>query len=124
MTNLQSVQSRIELQISKLNIVFGALLLFGLSIAQAPSALAHGGGTDANGCHKDSSTGIEHCHDNNPSVDIPVSPTSGTTARTPISTSQCGLPGSVWQEIASRGETMNHIIVRKKNCIMDIQVHR
>lgn len=28
----------------------------------SPVAFAHGGGTDANGCHTDSSTGTRHCH--------------------------------------------------------------
>jgi hypothetical protein len=30
--------------------------------AATPSALAHGGGVDKNGCHKDRTTGQRHCH--------------------------------------------------------------
>lgn len=34
-----------------------------LALALASSqALAHGGGTDSNGCHADGSTGARHCH--------------------------------------------------------------
>ena len=34
------------------------VLLFGL----ASSALSHSGGTDANGCHRETATGGFHCH--------------------------------------------------------------
>lgn len=30
--------------------------------AASTSTLAHSGGTDAYGCHVDSSTGLRHCH--------------------------------------------------------------
>jgi hypothetical protein len=39
------------------------ILLIILSvIAGATSALAHSGGTDANGCHQDHQRGGYHCH--------------------------------------------------------------
>lgn len=38
-------------------------LILAVAVAATPSiALAHSGGTDANGCHNDSSTGTRHCH--------------------------------------------------------------
>ncbi|MGU3575668.1 YHYH domain-containing protein [Brucellaceae bacterium C25G] len=37
------------------------LSLFMLSVG-ATAALAHSGGTDANGCHTNSKTGVYHCH--------------------------------------------------------------
>lgn len=38
--------------------------IFALLLISAPlTALAHGGGLDANGCHADRATGARHCHD-------------------------------------------------------------
>lgn len=38
-------------------------VIIGLILAaMANIAVAHSGGTDAYGCHKDRSTGIYHCH--------------------------------------------------------------
>lgn len=33
-----------------------------LTLIVAGAAMAHSGGTDKYGCHKDHSTGIYHCH--------------------------------------------------------------
>lgn len=38
------------------------LLVVGLILAAPAPSTAHGGGLDANGCHRDSSTGEVHCH--------------------------------------------------------------
>ena len=47
-----------------------AFLILIAFIGFLPSpALSHGGGTDSNGCHKDSKTGIRHCH--TPKFDTP-----------------------------------------------------
>ncbi|MBZ9919084.1 YHYH domain-containing protein [Mesorhizobium sp. BR1-1-12] len=36
--------------------------LAALTLALATNASAHGGGTDANGCHMNHKTGVYHCH--------------------------------------------------------------
>jgi hypothetical protein len=38
------------------------LVLAVLASLVSVNAIAHGGRTDANGCHVDSRTGIQHCH--------------------------------------------------------------
>jgi hypothetical protein len=40
-------------------VVLLACVVFGIS---SNGALAHSGGTDANGCHTNHSTGAYHCH--------------------------------------------------------------
>lgn len=41
----------------------GKFFLMGLlALVLAGGASAHSGGTDKNGCHKDSRTGTRHCH--------------------------------------------------------------
>lgn len=37
-------------------------LLIALAFAFAAPAIAHSGGTDANGCHNETKTGGWHCH--------------------------------------------------------------
>ena len=37
-------------------------ILAGILIASSSFAIAHSGGTDKQGCHVDSRTGIRHCH--------------------------------------------------------------
>lgn len=41
--------------------VLTAIIL--LSLLSSAQTYAHGGGTNAQGCHKNSATGVEHCHD-------------------------------------------------------------
>lgn len=38
------------------------ILLALILLASSSVTLAHSGGTDRQGCHTDSSTGIRHCH--------------------------------------------------------------
>ncbi|MGL4827044.1 MAG: YHYH domain-containing protein [Vibrionaceae bacterium] len=38
------------------------LALFVISFVCVGTAFAHSGGTDSNGCHRDSKTGLRHCH--------------------------------------------------------------
>ena len=40
----------------------GALLAFFLAISPTSGALAHGGGLDSSGCHRETATGGYHCH--------------------------------------------------------------
>lgn len=42
-----------------------------LSLGSAGSAMAHGGGTDASGCHNDRKNGGRHCHSGS---DAPAKP--------------------------------------------------
>ena len=43
--------------------VHPAVMLFAMAVACVPSfALAHGGGTNADGCHTNRKTGDYHCH--------------------------------------------------------------
>ena len=46
--------------------VLSVLLLAFLLLAGASTAYAHGGRTNAQGCHKDSKTGTSHCHGKKP----------------------------------------------------------
>jgi hypothetical protein len=39
-----------------------AILLAVTLMITATSAIAHSGGTDANGCHLNHKTGVYHCH--------------------------------------------------------------
>ncbi|WP_150130009.1 YHYH domain-containing protein [Sinorhizobium sp. RAC02] len=38
------------------------ILALMLAVSLAPTAFAHSGGTDANGCHRDNKRGGSHCH--------------------------------------------------------------
>jgi len=41
---------------------FAALLISTVLAASSTAVFAHGGRTDAQGCHIDHRTGIKHCH--------------------------------------------------------------
>jgi hypothetical protein len=37
-------------------------IFLALSLLASAAAMAHSGGTDSQGCHVDSRTGLRHCH--------------------------------------------------------------
>ncbi len=41
---------------------FVILVMLGISTLLVPTAFAHSGGTDSNGCHNNHKTGGYHCH--------------------------------------------------------------
>src|SRR5687768_8956794 len=62
----------------KLHYIFGVAASALLAASPfAPSALAHGGGTNAEGCHNNRKTGDYHCHGGNSSRETPKKPTGG-----------------------------------------------
>ena len=61
----------------RIRIALARALLLVLTVSTSP-VYAHSGGTDQNGCHVESSTGIEHCH--NTTTTTPTTPTTTTTS--------------------------------------------
>lgn len=68
-------------RLSRISFGIAAALLF-----SSPLALAHGGGTDANGCHTNKKTGEYHCHGESSIAKI-AKTEAKTTAKTEARTS-------------------------------------
>ncbi len=92
-------------------------ILFALAVMMLPIlAIAHGGGTDANGCHTNKQTGEHHCHtpkgaapQNAPTVTPTPTAASSPAATTPTTTARNGLIQkdyegfTVWLDCSKRG---------------------
>ena len=117
------------------SICLGMTLSQVLILSSGDNAYAHSGNTGKDGCHQDGAPGKKHCHgsgqqtnDSNGTRTSSVASDQFTSSGSSIAAIKdpefCGLPSEQWYELANRGPSIDRVVVKKKNCFLDIRVHR